>query len=193
MTQLAQTGGGRMEPPASGVFTADRPVVFAAVDMIPVLMLFTLPFLLFDIATRRLAVERSDFARALAWVTGRKATVPKGRAATPELSRLMERKEAAVGNRKGEKEKRRKGEKEMDGEDSSFILHPSSLAEHQTPNTERRSRTIRPEGAETVAAAVVPVEDVKNAPVVEEEAGMSRLMAAKKRAQQRQQEKDDAG
>ena len=43
MNQLAQTGGGRAEPPANGVFTADRPVVFAAVDMIPFLMLLTPP------------------------------------------------------------------------------------------------------------------------------------------------------
>ena len=71
------TGAGRAagawNPPRQACSRADRPAVFAAVDMIPWLLLLTLPFLMFDIATRRLAIERSDFPRALAWITGRKA------------------------------------------------------------------------------------------------------------------------
>ena len=188
MTQLAQTGGGRAEPPASGVFTAERPIVFAAVDMVPLLMLLTLPLLLFDIATRRLAIERSDFARALAWATGRKASVPQGRASTPELSRLMEVKGA--GNKREEEKKRRSEEnteygiRNTEGEDTAFI--PAG-----TPTTKHREHTIRPEGMET-AATTVAVEDVKHVAVPEEEAGMSRLMAAKRRAQQRQEKNDNA-
>ncbi len=215
MTQLAQTGGGRVEPSAPSVFAADRPVVFSAQDMIPYLMLLTLPFLLFDIATRRLAIERSDFARAWAWITGRKAPTPKTRAATPELSRLMERKESVASGQwsvvsgqeegVGEEKIQGTGNREQGtvnpqspilnrqsaiGNQQSSIPTPDTR--HPTPNTRQPSRTIRPEGVEPVTVAA-PVEVVENAPVPEEEAGMSRLMAAKRRAQQRQEKNDDAG
>src|SRR5207244_3470757 len=89
----------RVSPPAPAIFGGERPGVFAAVDMVPFLLLLAMLLLPFDIATRRLAVERSDFARAWAWLTARNKRVPAGRAATPELSRLMDRKDNAVANR----------------------------------------------------------------------------------------------
>jgi Ca-activated chloride channel family protein len=198
MTQLAQVGGGRVEPAPPSVFGVDRPAIFAAVDMIPWLLALTLPFLIFDIATRRLAIERSDFQRALAWLAGRKPQVAAGRAATPELSRLMERKEGALGNR-GEEEKKRRREEETSPLLQGVPTEPLNARTSDTaiPNPKSNipspSRTIRPAGLDEAAPVPPPAETPPSAPEpTPEEAGMSRLMAAKRRAQQRQQEKDDA-
>ena len=63
----------------------------------------------------------------------------------------------------------------------------------QAANTSPATKTIRPAGLDEAAPIPQPAEASSSAPeVAPEEAGMSRLMAAKRRAQQRQQEKDDA-
>ncbi|HLJ56510.1 MAG TPA: VWA domain-containing protein, partial [Chthonomonadaceae bacterium] len=103
MNQLAQAGMGRADPPAGAVFTADRPPVFAPTDMVRALVLAAMFLLLFDIAIRRIAIDWADVRHALAWIARPRARQPvASRAATPELSRLMERKQGAVDRRTAE-------------------------------------------------------------------------------------------
>jgi uncharacterized membrane protein/Mg-chelatase subunit ChlD len=182
MTQLAQAGGGRVDPPTAGVFGTERPGLWTATDLTALLLLLAMLLLPLDIAVRRLAVDMQDVRRAIAWALGRSARAPKPRAATPELGRLLDRKETVVA-----------AHQEIlhaDGEDDTTVAAPSvvpqaaprrpvSTAPSQSP-VSPPSRTLRPEAPEAAPAA-------PTAPAAEpEEAGMSRLLAAKRRAQQRQ-------
>src|SRR5262249_14717271 len=54
MTQLAQAGSGRVDPPANAVFGAERPGVWAAADLTALLLILAMLLLPFDIAVRRL-------------------------------------------------------------------------------------------------------------------------------------------
>ena len=222
MSQLAQVGGGHTEPSPAGVFGTDRPAVFAAVDMIPALMLVCLPLLLFDIATRRLALERNDFVRAWAWVTGCQGTLPQaGRAATPALGRLMDRKDSAVASMQpgvstdtnettsqtttqatGTAETSSNAGSRPAAEGHGYApARPTFEGQSNAPATvnpntlsqQSTSRTLRPAGLDEAAPIPVAIEETPAEPAISpEEAGLSRLMAAKRRAQQRQKEKDDA-
>ena len=206
MNQLAQTGMGRMSPPAPAIFGGDRPGVYAAVDMIPLLLLFATILLPFDIAARRLAVERSDFTRAWAWLTARNQKVPAGRAATTELSRLMDRKDSAVANRldpngaEGRATTAAATEAALVAETSvspvAASLHtapPATVAPVYVPPVPRTpGRTLRPEGLDEAAPVPPPVEEPRPAPQPSvEEQSMSRLLAAKRRAQPRQDKSDE--
>lgn len=195
MTQLAQAGSGRTEPPASGVFGGDRPGVYSAMDLMPLLILAAMLLLPFDIAVRRLAIDAKDLQRAAAWVRGRTNTATAGRAATAELGRLLDRKEGALSGREDALEV---------ANGSTAAPLPASgvrtlnsvpmAAAYQTPQSHSlddaaipraASRTIRPDslvdtpvGAQTSAENEVPGLPQS----VSEETGMSRLMAAKRRA-----------
>ena len=135
----------------------------------------------FDIAVRRLAIDRSDLARLGAWVTGATRAAQPARTATPELGRLLDRKEAVVSERTGTSA----------GEAGNGVLRTNG------PETEPAAPAVS-----TVAASSPPVSPARRSPPPDwkrlsrrphperEEAGMSRLLAAKRRAQQRQENKD---
>lgn len=204
MTQLAQLGGGRSDPQPAAVFGGDRPAVWAAADIVPLLLLLAMLLLPFDIAVRRLAIDSADLHRALAWIAGKRVLKPRGRrATTPELSRLLDRKEA-VATRTGERLSAGNG----DGHPPVEIAEPIAptvttlsghSAESASPSAPPRktpemaapahppSRTIRPDAAEPAPSVPTATQEAEAEP---EEAGMSRLMAAKRRAQQRQEKQD---
>jgi len=201
MTQLAQAGSGRVDPPANAAFGGERPAVWAAADLTPLLLLLAMILLPIDIAVRRLALDWQDARRAVAWAVGRSRRVEKPRAATPELARLLDRKEAVVAGREGALHA-------ADG-DGAAPVTPASAASPVTPPVRPAessaprspiptppavptSRTLRPEGLETPAAAPESAPAPPAEPEPEpQEAGFSRLMAAKRRAQQRQQQDHD--
>lgn len=201
MSQLSQAGSGRAEPTPASVFGVDRPVKWAPTDMIPLLLALTLPLLLFDIATRRLALDRKDFARLLAWLRGRTpARVPQSGAATPELSRLKQGKERAAASMQGGMETQASDtlETQASGTETVIPVATSSTVSSSPPSAptyvpRKPATTLRPDGyvEPTPVAPVVDVPAPAPSPPAEEQ-GMSRLMAAKRRAQQRQQEKDES-
>jgi Ca-activated chloride channel family protein len=101
MNQLAQAGMGHADMTPGAVFGGERPSDYAPVDRVALLLLWAMLLLPFDIAARRLAIDINDVRRAAAWILGRKGVPQKSRAATPELSRLLERKEGALAGREG--------------------------------------------------------------------------------------------
>jgi hypothetical protein len=183
MTQLAQAGMGRPDPPPAAVFGGDRPGVLAATDMVPWLVLWAMLLLPFDIAVRRLAIDPADLRRAVGALSAPRARVPvASRSATPELGRLLDRKEGAVERRAAEGE---------NGRAPEVPPLPAPVAAARPAPVEAApaaaSRTLRPEGLQEAApAGVAAPEPEPPRPAEPEEAGISRLMAAKLRAQQRQ-------
>jgi hypothetical protein len=173
MTQLALADGGRVDPPASAAFGGERPGVWAAADLTPLLLLLAMLLLPFDIAVRRLAIDWQDVRRAVAWVAGKRARAPKPRAATPELGRLLDRKESVVSAR----------EEAVPPPERSVSALPSRPAPTGSP-----SSTLRPERPEPVSSATVAAPPASDPEPQPEEGGMSRLLAAKRRAQQRREE-----
>ncbi len=199
MTQLAHAGSGRTEPPAAAVFGGERPGIFAAKDMTWLMLLCAMFLLPFDIAVRRLAVDANDLRRALAWATGSRGKTPRASSsATPELGRLKERKAGALAGHEATA-----SDTELPGAAvPPFSAQPTvstaptaasaRAATPTTPLVRTPSRTLRPEGLDE--AAPLPPQ-TETAPVTPEpgpeEAGMSRLMAAKRRAQQRQDKSNE--
>ena len=203
MTQLASAGNGRTEPTPGTIFGGERPAVFSAADMIPLFLLLAMLLLPFDVAVRRLALDISDLHRAMDWLRKRTAKAVPQRAATPELGRLLDRKGAVVAER----------EEELATASASIYAAPplSTIPTAQmpertptatvprpnaTPTPSPSSRTLRPEGLEPPApmpgAETAPAPPPRVSEPAPEEAGMSRLMAAKLRAKQ-QQDKDREG
>ncbi len=200
MTQLSQAGNGRAEPTPASVFGVDRPIKWAPTDMIPFLLALTLPLLLFDIATRRLALDRKDFARFLAWMRVRtRAKVPQGGATTPELSRLMQGKERAAASMQGGTQTQVPDTLETQASGAESVIPvatsstaPSQAASASTSIPRKTAATLRPDDYVEPPPPPAVVEVPASAPEPPaEEQGLSRLMAAKRRAQQRQQEKDE--
>ncbi len=189
MTQLAQAGMGRQNPPTGAVFGGDRPGVFTATDMVWVMVLCAMILLPFDIAVRRLAIDPADLRRAVRAATGARARRPiASRSATPELGRLLDRKEGAV--------ERHVTVMPGNGAQGEAAVPAASIASASRASKETQparpfSRTLRAEGAEEVAATSVALPQETEAPPEVEEAGMSRLMAAKLRARQRQNPDSD--
>ncbi len=201
MTQLAEIGQGRADPPASAVFGADRPGVWTPTDMVPLLMLLSMLLLPVDIAVRRLALERQDFARAVAWIRGKKPVAATGRAATPELGRLLDRKDGALAGREGTvaAETVPEWSERIAQERTGPIASPlpsgnggtTSTVTGVAPSVGAAARTLRPEGAESISGPAPEAIVADQGPP--EEASMSRLMAAKRRAQQLQEkEREDS-
>jgi Ca-activated chloride channel family protein len=171
MTQLAAAGGGAALSSPSQVFGGIRPRVYSAVELSHWLILLAMLLFPVDVGVRRLALQREDFARAWAWArarAGRRRRVRRP-GATPELARLMSVKERALSENTailggdGAEEKAR-------GRGSGPITQSPNIL-YPTPNAQRPT----PEEPEPQPEA----------------GGMSRLMAAKKRAQEQQKPKDD--
>jgi len=195
MTQLASAGSGRTEPSPASIFGGERPAVFSAADMIPLFLLLAMLLLPFDIAVRRLALDISDAHRALAWLRARTAKAVPQRSATPELGRLLDRKGAVVAEREEELAAASAGGyTAAPFPVSQAVAAPERSAPPRSapaPMPSVSSRTLRPEGLESPPAAPA-AETVPAAPPprvsepAPEEAGMSRLLAAKLRARQQQ-------
>jgi uncharacterized membrane protein len=187
MTQLAQSGMGRPDPPPSAVFGGNRPGVYAATDMVPLLVLCAMFLLPFDIAVRRLAIDLADLRQSVTSLSGARARpAVASRSATPELGRLLDRKEGAV--------ERRVATQSENGSQPETVPVVGKTPEQQpvtaTAPYRPASRTLQPTSPDTAPGALPePVPEPVAAPPAEE-AGMSRLMAAKLRAQQRQKGDD---
>lgn len=175
MTQLSQAGMGRIDPAPSMVFGGERPGVVTATDMTPVLVLLSMLLLPFDIAMRRLAIDPADLRKLAALLRGQRVRKPvASRSATPELSRLMDAKEAAL---------------RFDPTPEPVPMKPAAVATSRTVAVSS-SPTLRPTEAEMVDIPAPEVAAPAPEPEVVDDAGMSRLMAAKLRARQRQQPED---
>ena len=81
MTQLAQVGGGRVEPAPPSVFGVDRPAVFAAVDMIP--WLLALPCRSSFSTSPRAALPLNAVTSSAPWPGSRAASRRRRQAAPP--------------------------------------------------------------------------------------------------------------
>ena len=93
LTQLAQVGGGRVNPSPRAVFGSDRPEERAGQPMQMALLAMAALLLPFDIAVRRLAIGREDFHRASVWL---RARFNRSKAVENEqMTRLKARKQAA--------------------------------------------------------------------------------------------------
>ncbi len=176
MTQLAQAGGGRTQPTPAGVFGGDRPIVLSLSDMIPALLFLSMLLLPFDIAVRRLAIDKSDIRRWFGLAPGRKPAASGQRAATPELGRLLDRK----------------------GSVESF-QEARLTQDAAIPAQSRAAASTLGSESPTIASSTEPVLDMpvdeataKRQEGVMEQDGMSRLMAAKLRARKKQEKGDDA-
>ena len=203
MTQLAQAGSGRIGPPADAIFGGDRPGIYSATDMIPLLMLLAMLFLPFDIAVRRLAIDWNDVRRSLAAALGRAPKPETERAATPELGRLLDRKEAALAGREEALHAEGNGSAVAQADSAPPpVPPPFTTTEARPPSSAPRpaatapspvtpSRTLRPEGLDTPAPTPPAAPQPAASASAAEEEGMSRLMAAKRRAQQRQEKEQE--
>jgi hypothetical protein len=172
MTQLAQAGGGVATTNPSDAFGGSRPVVYRPTDLTQWLLALALILLPVDVGMRRLAIEKSDFARAWDWLLiklGRRRARPRTDAATPELGRLMNAKKSAR------------------APSNTTVLKPTQTAPRPTERPTSRPATppVRPEPVAPVATAE-PV-------AAEDESGMGRLMAAKRRAQEQAKKESEGG
>lgn len=176
MGQMAQAGSGRSDPPSAGIFGGERPPAWTPRDITTTLLLLAILLLPFDIAVRRLAIERGDFQRAAAWMRTHRLRAAAGRAATPELSRLLDRKEAVVADR--ESALTRGLDSDVPGAVEPQLFRRAS--EPPGPPAGHPPGPIRP--------AVESTPDPPPVAPAEDATGMSRLMAAKRRAMKQQEE-----
>ena len=180
MTQLAQAGGGKVNPPPSAVYGGERPGIFAAEDITRNLLLAAMLLLPFDIAMRRLSIDPKDFERLRAWVRGRVPQSKKPQTLTPELGRLLDRKEAAASAREEQTAP-------VQISVSPVTLRPAPL--RQTPISAPKPTMPDIVPAPPVAqTAEVPQAETVTPEPEPEPVGMSRLMAAKRRALERADE-----
>ncbi|MCS6777196.1 MAG: VWA domain-containing protein [Chloroherpetonaceae bacterium] len=171
MSQLAQTGGGRHDPAPASVFGADRPAARVTSDLTLPLLFAALFLFPLDIAVRRLTFGLPDLLRAWHWLRTRASrTTP---ATSSPLARLRERK-AATQNARGA----------MKNAPDAGPLHPASLS--------GSSGTAQPDPAPAVTARAPRKAPEESAASPDGVAGagasdsFSRLLAARRRAQQRQ-------
>ncbi len=184
MTQLAQAGGGRVQPTAAGVFGGDRPIVLSLSDMIPTLLFLAMFLLPFDIAVRRLAIDKSDIRRWLRLAPGREPAASTQRAATPELGRLLDRKEKVESFQEA-RLKQDPAVPTQTGAATSTLgtaTHPVASSSAPTPSATVDGSAAEPRPGATEAETETELD------------GMSRLMAAKLRARKKQEKgKEDEG
>lgn len=197
MTQLAQAGGGAVATNPAQAFGGNRPTVMSAVDLVPTLLLLAMLLFPFDVAVRRLAIGVDDFRRAKEWLAlrygsrrPRTSSSRRPEGATPELSRLMNARDRA-------------GTKSTNGAegDAQPTIVPMNTPTRQpvqtrtpasvgAPSAAPRTQTLRPDHpVEPPSVAPVPA-NVPEPIAAEEQGGMSRLMAAKKRAQEQREKRD---
>jgi Ca-activated chloride channel homolog len=181
LSQLAQSGSGRTDPAPSAVFGVDRPGVLSPSDMIPKLLFLAMLLLPIDIAIRRLSLDAEDMQRLLK----RSKAPSKSGSAAPELSRLRSVKQNVAAER-------------LDRGTTDTAENSTAPAQTKpvTPKAPVQARTLRPEpelrqSASVEAAPPPPVVEVQDSVATEAEDGMSRLMAAKMRARQKQEKRDD--
>jgi Ca-activated chloride channel family protein len=203
MTQLAQAGGGVAATNPSQAFGGNRPGVFSALELYEKLLLLAMLLFPIDVAVRRLALDREDFRRGMAWVRAKTGREPKVRklGATPELSRLMNVKERALsgvsnGGDGSSLEESVKAEDAVPVAPPIWAAQPTAqrpTAVAPTPTTAPRTQTLRPDSPPAAATPVTPTAPapVEEAAPQDDTAGMSRLMAAKRRAQQQQKKDED--
>ncbi len=186
MTQLAQTGGGVVQTDPRRVFTDQRPVVYSPISLVETLLLLATLLFPLDVAARRLALQREDFRRALEWARGRlpkRARREDAAASTPEMARLIHVKTRASADTRAASDSRFAAEK-PEGE--------------QTPTGAGGAPASAP-GPSAVSSsppvsAPPPGPAAPQKPSLAEpaaEGGMGRLMAAKRRAQERQKPKEE--
>jgi len=206
MTQLAQAGSGALLTNPAQVFSGNRPVVYAPLELAPYLLLFALLLFPVDVGVRRLALQRDDFRRVWEWIRARLGRAPRVRkpGATPELVRL-----------RNVKARVRAGDGHVEGRalsiESSTLSAPASDARRPTTPSPAAviGRTAHPPSVSADFAEArrerqnqrpsAPSADrhpqlegrpsTETAPESDSETltGMGRLMAAKRRAQQQQQ------
>jgi hypothetical protein len=179
MTQMALAGGGGLLSSSAQVFGGHRPVAYAPFDLSHWLLLLAMLLFPFDVAVRRLALQREDVGRALAWARAHVLRAPRASqpGATPELSRLRAAKARAFSRDGQEGETRRGGEGERGRRGDIPLQHSSAPAlHHPTSDAPKRKQAQRS----------VPTLDAQrltpDAPESDTE-GMGRLLAAKRRAQ----------
>ncbi len=189
LAQLAQSGSGRVDPAPAAVFGGDRPGVLSPTDMIPRLLFLAMLLLPIDVAMRRLSVDPDDVRR---WLSRRKGAAPAKAQSAPELDRLKSRKATVASERL---------DRGSPGEEVQPVRPPTIQGNSVNTESTASSRTLRSEEARArPAAPVVPsIASLPETPSQPEAAttqdddqnGMSRLMAAKMRARQKQDKRDD--
>ncbi len=205
MTQLAQAGSGRQEPMATSVFGGDRPNTYSPHSLILSLLKLAIFLLPIDIAIRRLAIDKQDLLKWYAKVTGSdKKAATNARQTSLELERLLNRKGTAVS---GRNERTRATSNSDDGvptdiigtvgniTNSSATSSPITSSTTGTPSRTRPISTATLTGtppansSQQQASPDIEVSEQSSVDtsVDDHEDGMSRLMAAKLRAKQKQE------
>ncbi len=159
MQHLAHADMGRTDPAPQAVFGMQRPAAYTHYSLHQALLLAALLLLPLDIAVRRLAFGRQEMERLTALLRRKTAAAPE-KAATPELARLKSRREQTV----------RLRTTEHTPADSPAGKRQGTMVD--------ASRKTDPKNAEAVQVEAVSPENT----LQQEESGMSRLRAAKKRA-----------
>ncbi|HLI47984.1 MAG TPA: glutamine amidotransferase [Chthonomonas sp.] len=170
LSRLAELGLGRFNPPAQAIFGADRPEEASPVDLTLPLLAAALLLLPVDIALRRLAIDAKELQRAWSWLRGRRK--PAEDVESKRLSRLKKAKQAAF------------------SEQPSTMQHAASKEAPPTPPVSRPSvvfsrpeePTPQPLREEPTVLLKEPEEGEEIVSSKEEMGGLSRLMAAKRRA-----------
>jgi hypothetical protein len=204
MNQLAQAGGGRIQPTPAAIFGGDRPAIFSPADMIPKLLFLSMLLFPFDIAIRRLAVDTNDMRKWLAALVGKRAVPAAQRAATPELGRLLDRKGAVVSARDGAAGPDEPIGLKSPGPSTLGVAQPAPQVPSQTirempSQATAASRTLGSVAPPASATAQLNAESQDDARTGDrqdgtmDQEGMSRLMAAKLRARKKQDKDTDEG
>ena len=204
MHQLAMAGSGRAQPPAQRVFGADRPDIYSAADLTLKMLLFASVLLPFDIAIRRLAIDRKDVRMWAAKLLGRStSTVARAPASTPELGRLLKRKDAAgtvsdlnSSNAPSSAAQEPVWHGDRQAEPTSTVRSSAMRELDERINATGPvsiSNSLVPPGGGNEAGEGAVVEPDAATNTAPEPANMSRLMAAKARARQRQDKENDGG
>jgi uncharacterized membrane protein/Mg-chelatase subunit ChlD len=179
MTQLASASGGRPDPQPDAIFGVDRPTVFAASDLASLLLLLAMLLLPFDIAVRRLAIYPDDLRRAAKWVASRTGAPAPSSENVERMGKLLERKEAVSQSY----EHPAVPIKVEPPKQTGYVPAPGpNVQPLPTPR-----EPVTPTAAPAAASTTVVKEAEVDSPTASEAVGISRLMAAKRRAQERQE------
>ncbi len=188
LTQLAQVGGGSTLTSAAQVFGANRPSVFAPIELYRYLLFLAMLLFPFDVAIRRLALERADFARAWEWLT-RRRTREGDFAATPELARLKSAKQRTLATAGAPAIRTESTRPTTDDRrpttvaPSRKVAQPTTNAVPTPPTPTAKPSTPAPPESQRPSDPTTQQPDPQLT-------GMGRLMAAKQRAKEQQKPKD---
>ena len=188
MTQVAQAGGGAVTTNPADAFGGNRPVLYKPTDLSQWLLALALILIPIDVGVRRLAIEKSDLQRAWEWLRRRlgRRQARTLEAATPELGRLMTAKKSARRvSGATQVTLRDRPAREASPPPSDGTIHTAREPAVSAASAQPRRETPAPEPVEREPAPV--------ALDAAEEGGMSRLMAAKRRAQEQRKKERDEG